>query len=446
MDEPTKQVQGKTLSAFLRQVTDLVKTEVRDEWITAEISAASAAKPGAHLYLDLVEHDANGMEVAKAKANLWASSRDKLVDKFQKETGATLRAGIKVMLYVSAGFHPQYGFSMVIKDINPTFTVGDMQKKLMQIRAALTASGVIGKNKSLKTPAEFTRVAVVAPSEAAGLGDFKSQADILAAAGLCAFDYFHARFQGTGAADEVVGAMNKAWFRNFEMGNDRYYDALVIIRGGGAASDLAYLNEFGLADAICRAPIPVMIGVGHERDKVILDEVATYSAHTPSKLIGFISETIINNAQANIRHWQYIVAFAGRVTAVSTELLAGHMQHVKSRSVSLLDKAAAKTLSDIDFVKSNALSSLKNTEQKMDNALSTIRLSTNHVVNNAQREVENTFSTIIGLGPQKTLERGFAIARSGGKPVTRKAQALAAETIELQFSDGSVTLQPISKP
>lgn len=444
MADTTQQAQGKPLSTFLRRVTDLVKAEISEEWVTAEISAISTNKPGAHMYIELVEHNAEGTEVAKAKAAIWASAKDRLIDKFQKETGAELKAGIKVMILVAASFHPQYGFSVSVKDINPTFTVGDMQKKLMQIRAALTSVGIFGKNKALKTPTEFTRVAVIAPGDAAGLGDFKSNADILQSAGLCFFDYFHARFQGAGAADEIVGALSKVSFKNFELGCDRYYDAVVIIRGGGAVSDLAYLNEFGLAEAVCRYPVPVMVGIGHERDKVILDEVANYSAHTPSKLIGHIWETIVNNAQANMRNWQYIVGYAAKVTAVCTELVSSNMQNVKTRSAALIDKVDAKTNTDMELVKSKAVGNLKNMEQGMDSELRNIKMSAEHALDTAKREMDNAFSTVVGLGPKKTLERGFIIARSDGRAITRKEHADKVTTLDLEFSDGIVKLQKSS--
>lgn len=446
MAENTQPLQGKPLSTYLRRVTDLVKSEIHEEWITAEISALSTNKPGAHMYFELVEHDAEGKEVAKVKAALWASSKDRLIEKFQKETGAELKAGIKVMILVAASFHPQFSFSVSVKDINPTFTIGDMQKKLIQIRAALTAAGVFGKNKALRTPTEFTRVAVIAPGDAAGLGDFKSNADILQKSGLCSFDYYHARFQGTGAADEIVGALNKVSFKNFELGCDRHYDAVVIIRGGGAVSDLAYLNEYGLADAVCRYPVPVMVGIGHERDKVILDEVANFSSHTPSKLIGHIWETVVNNAQANMRNWQYIVGYAAKVTAVCTELVSSNMQNVKTRSVSLLEKVDAKTNTDMELVKSKAVGNLKNMEQGMDSALLNIKMSATHALDTAKREMDNAFSTVVGLGPKKTLERGFAIARSEGRAITRKEQAENVETLDLEFSDGIISLKNVVPP
>lgn len=444
MADTTQTPQGKALSTFLKRVTDLVKEEISEEWITAEISQLSINKPGAHMYFELVEHDADGKEVAKAKAALWASGKDRLISKFQKETGAELKAGIKVMFLVAASFHPQYGFSVSVKDINPTFTIGDMQKKLLQIRAALTAAGVFGKNKALKTPTEFTRVAVIAPGDAAGLGDFKSNADILQSSGLCSFDYYHARFQGAGAADEIVGALSKVSFKNFELGFDRHYDAVVIIRGGGAVSDLAYLNEYSLAEAVCRYPVPVMVGIGHERDKVILDEVANYSAHTPSKLIGHIWETIVNNAQANMRNWQYVVGYAAKVTAVCTELVTSNMQNVKTRSAALIDKVDAKTNTDMELVKSKAIGNLKNMEQGMDSSLLNIKMSAAHALDTAKREMDNAFSTVVGLGPKKTLERGFAVARSEGKAVTRKEQAEKLTTLDLEFSDGTIKLQNLA--
>ncbi len=430
------------LSQFLASVQSILRQHTNEAWVTAEISSLHINQSSGHAYFDLVEHDEEGSERAKCKAAIWSRQRAAIFDSFRQKTdGVSLATGLKVMVLVAVAFHVQHGFSLVIKGINPEFTLGDMQRKLAKIRSNLKASGVWEWNRRRPTPSEFTRVAVVAPAEAAGLGDFKSNADVLELHGLCSFDYFFARFQGKTSSDEIIDAMRSALIRNRDMGG-RYYDAVAIIRGGGAISDLAYLNDFSLANAVCRTPIPVMVGIGHERDSVILDEVANYSAHTPSKLIHYITSAIVNNAQAALLHWEGIVAQTERTSKVALECLESAMATVSASAFSHLKIAASETDGRFNFIRATATGLVAKADEQIERLMDTTRAEGFRILDVAKREAEHAFASVIGLGPKQTLQRGFAIVRHEGKVVSRRSMAVPLSEFEIEFSDGKV---PVSR-
>ncbi|TQV62797.1 MAG: exodeoxyribonuclease VII large subunit, partial [Halothiobacillaceae bacterium] len=290
---------GQGLYNYLSAIQQVVRNQIPPAWVRAEVSQIS--RRNGNIYIDLVEHDAHGQIIAKVRAVIWRNAAFSIVTKFEQGAGAALEADIKVMIKVRAELHPQYGLAVVISDIDPAYTLGDMEAKLRQIRAHLRDKGIYDINRSLPQPGEFTRVAVIAPSEAAGLGDFRREADLLAAHGVCTFDYQTATFQGREAPKAIYSAMRSLW----EDHQVTPYDALVIIRGGGARADLQWLNDLRLAEAICRISIPVFTGIGHERDNTILDEVAT-RFDTPSKVIRHIAETITRNATQAAEDWKFI--------------------------------------------------------------------------------------------------------------------------------------------
>ena len=275
-------------------------------WVRAELASVTDRR---HLYLDLVqsaslEQGGDGREVAKARATLWARERFALEGKFRRATGGGLAAGMNVLLMVTAEFHPQYGFSLHILDIAPEFTVGDMALKLDGIRRTLAEERLLARNRSLPEPSDYTRVAVISPANAAGLGDFRREADALEAAGLVQFVYLPATFQGREASSSLLNALGAALLAHAEAP----LDALVLIRGGGATTDLAWLNDLELARAVARFPVPVISGIGHARDDTILDEVACLRMDTPSKAAALIVGTVAVGAQQAERDFRQIVA------------------------------------------------------------------------------------------------------------------------------------------
>jgi len=185
--------------------------------------------------------------------------------KFERESGIELSKDLNVLIKVKARFDPQYGFSVNIEDIDSSFTLGDIAKRYQQILLRLTEEGLLNNNKQLPVPFDIQNVLVIAPENAAGLGDFKKDADALAQAGVCHFVYHSATFQGNTASTsiiQVLGSALRRWAQDYSIAPD----LIVIIRGGGAVNDLAYLNDYDLAALLCKRTVPIWVGIGHEKD------------------------------------------------------------------------------------------------------------------------------------------------------------------------------------
>ena len=356
-------------------------------WVRAELSSVTDRR---HLYLDVVQLE-DGQEVAKARATLWARERYSLEGKFRKATGGGLRSGMKLLLYVTAEFHPQYGFSLHILDLSPEFTVGDQAIKLENIRRMLDAEGLLERNRGLPPPDDFSRVAVISPRAAAGLGDFVREAARLERAGTVEFVYLQATFQGREAAASLMTALSSALLTHLEAP----LDALVIIRGGGAQTDLAWLNDLELARMVARFPVPVITGIGHARDDSILDEIACIRTDTPSKAAAYILNTVLAGAGSALDAYRQILA-TGQGVLEQTESSAAWM-------MGRLERAAR-----------------------------------GRVDTEAER-LDSAMRGILGLTPARTLGRGYALVRGqGGQVVTRAAQVTAGDALSLEFVDGRV--------
>lgn len=279
---------GLSLADFLERVGGSIKAALPGSyWVRAEILKADNRN---YWSLELASYDTENK--AKVRAQIWKSNAG-VVDRFEQTAGIPLKAGLKILFSCSVQFHPEYGLSLTIHDIDPKFTLGDMEAKLQIIRERLSALGETELNRRLPSPRDFTHVAVVAPHLAAGLGDFRSEANELEKYGLCTFEYFHPQFQGPGMVDSIISAMTEA-AKAHQRGLK--FDALVMIRGGGDKAGLYELNEVRIARCVCRFPAPVMVGIGHERDSTILDELANASFGTPSLVIAHIRSVVEGNA------------------------------------------------------------------------------------------------------------------------------------------------------
>ncbi|SMB88658.1 exodeoxyribonuclease VII large subunit [Deinococcus hopiensis] len=356
-------------------------------WVRAEVASLTDRR---HLYLDLVQLE-DGTEIAKCRATVWARERYALEGKFRQATGGTLTAGLKVLLFCTAEFHPQYGFSLNVLDVAPEFTVGDVALRLEALRETLVREGVYGLNRLMTAPSDYARVAVISPSEAAGLGDFRREVDALARAGVTQFVYLEATFQGREASRSLTGAISGAR----EAHGKEPLDALVLIRGGGAVTDLAWLNDLEVARALATFPAPVITGLGHARDDTLPDEVACIRTDTPSKAAGLIVRTV-----------------AGAAAQAQQ-----HVRAIRAQASEVLVSADAAALWAVDRARNAA----------------------RRQVDAAQADTDALMRQALGLTPARTLARGYALVRDAdGQPVTRAAQVQPGEALTLEFADGAV--------
>ena len=291
---------GVTLSQLLAGVTQAVAQAYRaGVWTMVEV--VDARLRSGHVYIEVSERDAGGGVAAKANAVIWANIAGRILPEFERATGAKVGPGIKLLLRMRPVFKAQYGFSLEIDAIDPEYTLGDLEAKKREIRSRLQKEGLFDANKKLPAPWDYTAVLVVAPPEGAGLGDFRAEAERLEQFGICTFVYAFSRFQGEGAAAEIRDVLLEALV-TWNASEDSLPDAVVILRGGGAVNDLAWLNSYDLARCICELPVPVLTGIGHERDSTVLDEVAHNKFDTPSKVVLGIEQAIAkrtSDAKAN---------------------------------------------------------------------------------------------------------------------------------------------------
>lgn len=237
---------GIPLSRLLNGVASAVAQAFsKGVWTLVEVVEARVR---GHVYLELSERDGNGQPVAKARAMIWSATAARILPEFEKATGAVIGAGIKLLVLARPVFHAQHGFSLEIDAIDPEYTLGDLEARKREIRERLQREGVFEHNRRQEPPWDYRCVLVVAPEDAAGLGDFRKESERLERFGVCRFVYAHSRFQGEGAAREIVSAMVQA-LEAFPKGAPP--DAIALIRGGGAVNDLAWLNDYDLARFIC---------------------------------------------------------------------------------------------------------------------------------------------------------------------------------------------------
>lgn len=488
---------SRLLQGVAKAVADAYSAGV---WTTAEVLRASA-KDG-HVYLELSERDADGRVLAKANAAIWARTAERVIPEFERATGATLGAGIKLLVRARPVYKPAFGFSLEIDAIDPTYTLGDLEAKKREIRERLKREQLFDLNKSLPAPWDFCAVLVVAPQGGAGLGDFSKEADRLARFAVCSFTYVHSRFQGEGAAAEILEALMTG-FAQFPGGQPP--DAVILIRGGGAVNDLAWLNDYNLARFICECPVPVLTGIGHERDSTVLDEVAHMSFDTPSKVIAGIEQLVARRAREARAAYESIVNRGLRDADRMQTSIERLDREVKSAASSTIAEARAQCsqlISDLrldsarvvhraasqvqelfsevrteavghvaqakhlvptalNTVKAEAFSALRTVKVQLDatlpalldragldvrrsRAAATAELGSvidrsRQTIQAASNGAQALIREIAGQGPQKTLGRGFAIVRGAdGKTLTSAESAASAGSIEIAFKDGKV--------
>ena len=294
-----------SLSDYLDSVKTIINGAFsKPVWVRAEVRAINH-KSG-HYYFELAEKGSDDTIVASCRATLWRYRATSVLAKFKHQTGTDIQAGTTLLLQGVANFHGQYGFSFNINEIDPNFTLGALAQSYHAMIKRLDDEGLIGLNRSLSLPFDLNHVIVISPQNAAGLGDFRHEADYLAKHGVCKFHYHHATFQGNHAPQEIRTAINQA-MQAFVDNHHCLPDLMVIIRGGGSVGDLAYLNDYELACLVAEQAIPVWVGIGHEKDSVVLDKVAHTSFDTPSKVIqGIINHlrhitTLAKNTMSNLQ-------------------------------------------------------------------------------------------------------------------------------------------------
>ena len=423
--------QGITLSRFNELITQAINSTpgLQNQWVVAETSDLRVVR--GHCYMELVEKNDAGTTVAKLNAVIWSSNYPRLVAKFMAATGAELKTGMKVLVKVSANFHSQFGFKAVINDIDPSYTMGDMARQRHEILKRLKADGIIDMNKELPITAVPQRIAVISAAGAAGYGDFMNQ--------LANNPYrlkfytclFGASMQGAQTVPTVLAALDHI--------NDHLdlFDAVVIIRGGGATSELNSFDNYDLAAAVAQFPLPVIVGIGHDRDETVLDFVAAIRVKTPTAA----AEWLINrgtNALAHLDELQETVVTAVRDTVGhAREQLAYYTSMIPAASRRIIDTNMLRLDNYTKAIPLAANNLITAQCTRLDRALERMGEAIEHALQREQQRLQALGDKAALLSPENTLQRGYALVTAGGKCVTAGSQLQPGDHIHVQFAEGS---------
>lgn len=381
----------------------------RDYWVEAELSEVREVR--GHCFMELVQKDLfSPTPVARASAKCWKTTWTRIRPRFEAITGQPLRPGMKVMLLVHPDFHEAYGFSWIVSDVDPTYTLGDMARKRMEIVNQLKAEGVFDLQKELPLPLFSQHIAVISSENAAGYGDFCSQ--------LSNNDYgfsfmpvlFAAVMQGDGVEQSIVAALNAI---NAEA--DRF-DVVVIIRGGGATADMSGFDTLLLAENVANFPLPVITGIGHERDECVLDMVSHTRVKTPTAAAALLVD---NLAQV----WAHVTDCQRTITQLVGQRMASEPSRLDRLSTRLTTLIHDR-LTHEQFRLSSLATSLKPAAERV---LTTHR---NHLERLALRAKS--------LDPKLLLRRGYSITTIGGKAVRDASLLKSGDEIVTQLEKGSV--------
>lgn len=275
------------LSFLLTQVKNLISYNLNEPmWIRAEISNVKTQGINKHYYFEITERNQSGKQIAKINANCWKQTAEKIIPPFEKSIDKKISAGIVCDFYVKINYDEVYGLSLNILNIRSAWTVGEHEKKKILIRKNIERLGISNLQKLKTSPTIITSIAILSPSSAAGLGDFVSEAKKWNASGVIKIHPYVSIFEGENTENSIVDSLNKIKKDNSDfkkINNYNKFDLVIILRGGGAKSSLAFLDEFNIIKTMLEIDIPVWTAIGHEEDFGLLDEYSCKNFHTPSK-------------------------------------------------------------------------------------------------------------------------------------------------------------------
>ena len=382
-----------TLRQLNFMVRDAIEMQLPDEyWVEAELS--ECRERSGHCYMELTEKDENtNTPIARASAKCWRQTWQLLQPAFERTTGEPLRAGMKVLLKVYAQFHETYGFSWIVTDIDPTYTLGDMARKRQEIIRQLKEEGIFDLQRELSLPLFSQHIAVVSSAGAAGYGDFVRQLEDNPYGLHFDVTLFPAVMQGEQVEQSIIAALDGIYSLTSDLRHQTSFDAVVIIRGGGATADLSGFDTLALAEHVANFPIPIITGIGHDRDESILDMVSHTRVKTPTAAAAFLID--------------HLKQTLDRITTLQT----------------LIPTLVSQVLSDgrhrIELLENRLSVAIERrfTDQK------------NHL-----RQLELMLQ---GFDPQLLLSRGYSITLHNGKAVRDPQQLRPGDEIETRVEKGS---------
>ena len=389
-------------------VRDAIEASLPDEyWVEAELS--ECREHGGHCYMELIEKDErSNTPVARASAKCWRQTWQLVRPHFERTTGQPLRAGLKVLLKVYAQFHEAYGFSWIVSDIDPTYTLGDMARRRQEIIRQLKEEGVFDLQRELRLPLFCQHIAVISAPTAAGYGDFCRQ---LEESGFhFSVQLFPAVMQGEQVESSIIAALNQVY------SCIDHVDCVVIIRGGGATADLSGFDTLALAENVAQFPLPIITGIGHDRDESILDMVSYTRVKTPTAAAALL----IDNLRSVLDRITQAETFISRYV---NERIRSQQQRIEQLAT-LIPALMQRTLGD--------------QRHRIDQLENRLPIAIDRRLTEQKHRLERFVLQLQGFDPQVLLARGYSITLLNGRAVRDPAVLHDGDLIETRVEKGTV--------
>lgn len=424
-------------------------------WLRTEIAELRHNSVG-HCYLQFADKDESGNKIlATAKATIWATKFRMIKTYFETTTGRSLSQGIKVLVNVEIVFHEVYGFSLNVLDIDPSYTLGDIERRKKEILKRLKDEGIIDMNKKLPFPSLPKNIAVISSATAAGYGDFVQQINNNIYSYKFNFKLFPAIMQGDATADSIISVLDRIY--QYE----DFFDVVVVIRGGGAQLDLAGFDSYELAANIAQFPIPVITGIGHERDETIVDYVANVRMKTPTAVAAYLidcfhnedlkieeltnvflssvgelldrenevmksASTVFRQVTTNIitNNQMKLNLYSSNVGHLSTKIITYHNNDLEQRIIKLNGKSGLLFENKRNYLKS---------------LMTILKMTTSAILETNKKKIEFAELKAKYASPDNILKKGYSVARVKGKLVSSVNDLRKGDIITTSFIDGEIT-------
>ncbi|MDF1548106.1 MAG: exodeoxyribonuclease VII large subunit [Bacteroidales bacterium] len=447
--------QNISLSELNKKIKGIIQDNFfENTWIIAEIGEIKFNRNG-HAYLELIEKDLNSDKIiAKASANIWSYTLRMLKPYFETTTGQELQAGLKIMVAVSVEFHELYGFSLNIRDIDPTYTLGDIERRRLEIIHRLEEEGVLEMNKELELPLVSQKIAIISSSTAAGYEDFIKQLEKNDYGFKFYTKLFPATMQGEKTEDSIIQALVRIY------GYEDFFDLVVIIRGGGSRSDLMSFDNYNLAYYITQFPIPIIAGIGHEKDVSIVDMVCHTSVKTPTAVAEFLISELVDFEQQVDEYAETLNNFTEHVLDSENE----HINTLSNRLVPLLQNRLSKETKHIELAgqkisllsKSNISEFKQSLSQYQSGIVNICHVNIKILAKDLNRAIEkieyrvkqNIFrqhktleyfeNSARHFDPINVLKKGYSITKLNGKILLDASETSVNDTVETILYKGQL--------
>ncbi|MDE6410748.1 MAG: exodeoxyribonuclease VII large subunit [Muribaculaceae bacterium] len=422
-----------SLSGYQQMLGDTIRMNpaLRGVWVIAELSDVRVA--GGHCYMELIEKDElSGQVLAKMRATIWSSQYRVLQRKFLAGTGSGIVSGLKVLIYGSANHHNVYGLSFSITDIDPTYTIGDIERQRREILEKLRKEGIISLNRDLEFPVLPQKIAVISASGAAGYGDFMDHL-LNSPEGFIFYPLLvEAVMQGDRTAISVIESLD------FVESTIDFWDCVVIIRGGGSTTDLHGFDNYELARKVAEFPLPIVVGIGHERDRCVLDEIACRRCKTPTAVADFLVDSCRDA-------WNEVLSNVREIADYVSERMHGEnmrLANLENLLPARINSAVAREERHLDEIRGRVE---RLAESKLKDAAARVEMDRLRLMNILRGATERQMMRIQRmedllrvLSPENTLKRGYSITRKNGKAVFDASELKEGDVLITSFNCGEI--------